>query len=368
MYKRFFSVWLFFIAGGFWLTSAAQTNVDGYISNSFYFTNQSEAERVTGFSNLKFRNENHSGWWTQRYLLDYALIAGGTTGYIIGKGITPSWDARVGPSFDPNNPAAIFGDDTFSEPYLEHGEGETVPEYWIHRLLIGFGGALITMEGLEWRGNGGSAHHFHNTIIGYAETVALTAAVTELSKPFFGRLRPDFRERALRFHCPDSPPSAIEPFCDGYRELPLDEDPDEAQKLYNDGRKSFISGHSSHSFNLFGYASLVIGGRYVWGEGATSRSRRAGVAGQAVMMGSAFYITSSRIRDGRHHLSDVIVGSLIGTGIANLSYWTRFDREGTPRWRSSEKRRDAEGTASDFSVNPWVTPYGSAGVQAKITF
>jgi membrane-associated phospholipid phosphatase len=360
MTKNSVVIGLIIILAGFLPPCQAQTVFEPVSFSSPHFLQQ----KPTGYLNFNTGLENRDSWWSRRYLIDYMLIAGGTAGYIIGKGLTPRSSSLFGPSFDRNNPEEIFNSDRFGEPYLEHGVGETVPEYWMHRLLIGFGGALIAMEALEWSGNRGSAHRFHDTIVGYAETVALTAAVTELTKPFFGRLRPDFTERALRFYCPDSPPGAIEPFCDGYRDQPLDEDPDEALSLYHDGRKSFISGHSSHSFNLFWYASFAVGGRYVWGDTATSKSRRAGIAGQVVMMSSALYITSSRISDGRHHYSDVIAGSLTGLGIAAFSYWTRFDRDGNLR---RAQTGNSEGT--NLSVQPWVNPnFNGAGVRAGLSF
>jgi len=360
MTKNSVVIGLIIILAGFVSPCQAQTVFEPVSVSSPHFLQQNP----TGYLNFNTGLENRDSWWSRRYLLDYLLVTGGTAGYIIGKGLTPRSSSLIGPSFDRNNPEEIFNNERFSEPYLEHGVGETVPEYWMHRLLIGFGGALITMEALEWSGNRGSAHRFHDTIVGYAETVALTAAVTELTKPFFGRLRPDFTERALRFYCPDSPPGAIEPFCDGYRNHPLDEDPDEARSLYHDGRKSFISGHSSHSFNLFGYASFAVGGRYVWGDTATSNSRRAGIAGQVVMMSSALYITSSRIRDGRHHYSDVITGSLTGLGIAAFSYWSRFDRGGNLR-----RAQTGNSIGGDLSVQPWINPHiNGVGVRAEMFF
>lgn len=310
----------------------------------------------------KLNTSNNEGWWSKRYLVDYSLIIGGTAGYIIGKGLDPREQSIIGPSFDRENPADVFLDDRFSETYLEQDVEETVPEYWIHRLLIGFGGALLTAEAVEWSRGNGSDLQFHDTLVGYAESIAITASLTELTKPFFARLRPDFTDRALRFHCPQSTLPAASEFCDEFDGDPLHDDPDEAEKLYNDGRKSFISGHSSHSFNLFGYSSLVVGGRYVWGEHATSRSRALGIAAQAVMVGSAVSISSSRLWDGRHHTGDVLAGALSGIAISNLSYWTRFNRDGMPR-RSVGNQR------SELTLSPWIHPVSSgAGLQARLDF
>lgn len=358
-----------FIIAGFHSKVLAQSDFGLNQKNSPFFDQLTEFESTSMVTNNSVRQNSQSKWWSRRYLIDYGLIVGGTTGYIIGKGLTPGERSLIGPDFDPDNPSRIFEDERFSEIYLEQGVGETVPEYWMHRLLIGFGGVLITMEAVEWSRGNETGHRFHNTIVGYAETVALTAAATELTKPFFARLRPDFTERALRFHCPQSSLKSVEPFCNGFRDQPLDDDPDEARDLYDDGRKSFISGHSAHSFNLFGYSALAVGGRYVWGENVTTESRRAGIAGQTVMMASALFISYSRISDGRHHLSDVIVGSLTGFGIANLSYWTRFGRDGNLRRSGSGERTVSETGTTEIMIKPWLNPYSNgAGVRARLTF
>ena len=316
-----------------------------------------------------------SSWWSKRYLIDYALVAGGTAGYIIGKDLDPRSRSIIGPSYDPDNLLELFRSDNLNEPYLEQDAEESVPEYWIHRSIAGIAGLLIVVEASEWASTGGrgSGHDFHNTIVGYAESVALTATVTDMTKPFFARLRPDFRERALRFHCPDLTEAAYDPYCEGYRNLPLDEDPDEAQKLFNDGRKSFISGHSSHSFNLFGYAALSIGGRYVWGADATSRSRKIAIPAQALLMSSAVYFTASRIHDGRHHLSDVLVGAAVGVAISNFSYWRRFNRQGELRNQSyhggSDPAKNSPRQRTDFQVRPWLTSqHTGGGLSLNMTF
>ncbi len=276
-------------------------------------------------------DEGAFDWWTPHYLVDYALIAGGITGYRIGGGTSARSEALIGPSYDPNNPAAIFGDDSVGATYREEGEDEMVPTVWIHR-LIGAGAVFVAgVEAVEWNRGRGSMQQFHDGFVGVAETVALTAALTEVFKPVFGRLRPDFADRARRHHCSIDSAQELGDLCDGYRDRPLSDDPAEARELLEDGRRSFISGHSSHSFNLLGYTALLVGGYYVWGEGVTPRSRSAGIAAQSAMVAAATYISASRLADGRHHRTDVVSGALVGLGMANLSYWRRFNRRGQPR-------------------------------------
>lgn len=306
-------------------------------------------------------NEYRTGWWTRRYLLDYTIVAAGITGYAIGKDLEPRSNSMFGPSYDSDNLIELFEYGELNKTFLEPGVEESVPEYYIHR-AIGINGAfLLGMEWREQRSGRGSPQRIHQTFVGYAEAVALNAAITELLKPVFARLRPDFRERALRFHCPDLTSSEFDLYCSDFRNRPLDEDPDEAQDLLDDGRKSFFSGHSSNSFALFGYTSLAIGGRYVWGEDATTRSRVLGITAQAAAISYATYISSSRVRDGKHFVSDTVVGAAVGTAIANLSYWRRFHRSGEIRGSSTRDDR------SELTVIPWAGS-GSGGLSLNLNF
>lgn len=344
-------------------------------SNSLYPIEYLMTHPTDNEVRINFRStDDNRNWWSRRYLIDYGLIVSGTAGYVIGKDLKPRRNSLIGPSFDSGNRFEFVGDQRFSETYLEEGEGESVPEYIIHYSIAGVGALLVGMEAMEWRSGGGSVHQIHDTAVGYAETVAITAAVTALGKPLFARLRPDFAERSQRFHCPNLPSSEYDEFCEGFRDRPLSEDPDEAQDLFDDGRKSFISGHSSHSFNLFGYASLVIGGRYVWGDDVTARSRVYGVAAQSALVGTAIYISGSRITDGRHHVGDVFFGAITGAAIANISYWRRFDRSGALRSSSVEgKVQNAEPRGfrerTQFTLQPFLIRGGEGtGIQATLKF
>lgn len=298
-------------------------------------------------------------WWTPRYLVDYGIVAGGIAGYVIGEDLSPRRQAMIGPSYNPDDPSLVFESQTVAKPYLEERIEETIPTVWIHRLVAGGAFFVAGLEATELATGGSSVHEFHEAFVGYAETVAVTATITSMTKPFVGRLRPDFGERALRYHCYYDDPERFGVYCDGYRDQPLGEDREEARELIDDGQRSFISGHSSHSFNIFGYTALLVGGRYVWGDEATTTSRAIGAASQAAMMGAAAFISGSRVTDGRHHVSDTVVGSIVGMGIANASYWRRFHRDGTLRARSGDESR----LSSSLSTGPM-----SDGPGVSITF
>lgn len=282
--------------------------------------------------------DDGAGWWTPHYLVDYGIVALGATGYFVGERLEPRRDALIGPGYDPGDPTPIFETDRLDRTYLEQGPGETVSEELLQAMMLGTGLSITGLEATNWATGAGSAHQLHEAVVGFAEATAVTATITSLTKPFFARLRPDFTDRALRYHC-SVEPDEYDQYCDGYRDRPLAENPDEAEHLLMDGRRSFISGHASHSFNTFSYASLVVGGHWVWGDDATTATRIAGVTAQTALMGTATFVTASRITDGRHHLTDVIAGGLVGMGVANLAYWRRFDPQGQPR-RSSRRALD----------------------------
>lgn len=267
-------------------------------------------------------------WWTPWYLVDYSLIAAGATAFVIGEGMQPADEALIGPTYDPNHPDKLFDAPAISQPYLREGNGETIPKEWVIAAIGGAGVYLGALEAVSWRDGTGSPRQFHDTMIGFLEAVALTAGTTNLVKPTVGRLRPDFADRARRYLCSTDDPQRLD--CQGYRDASLANDPAAADKLFMDGRRSFFSGHSSNSFAVFTYTSLVVGGHYVWGERATPRSRAAGIAAQSVMMGAATFIAASRVIDGRHHPTDVLAGGATGFFFANFAYWRRFDARGRP--------------------------------------
>jgi membrane-associated phospholipid phosphatase len=294
-------------------------------------------------------------WWTARNLVHYGVIAAGAAGYLLGEHVEPRDRALIGPVYDPSDMSGVLAATTVNHPIRD----ETVPSLWLRGALATAGLSLVGLEAALWAQESGSAQQFHDTLIGYAEAVALTGATTSLIKAGFGRLRPDFGERARIYHCSVEPEAYQELCADFPESLVLDRE--KAEHLLDDGRRSFISGHSSHAFNSFTYASLVIGSRFVWGPDATAKTRTAGVAAQAALMSSATFIAVSRDRDRRHHTSDVVTGSLVGFAVANLAYWVRFRTDGS-------LRRDARGAGvSRFSVQPGPLGPGGLGVALSVT-
>ena len=123
---------------------------------------------------------------------------------------------------------------------------------------------------------------------GMAESLITTTFITNVGKRVFGRHRPDY--------------------------VPGTDDPEE--------RKSFPSGHSSITVSATTYFVLYLRyhgfdrfrrpGTLPWWEGLT----------YGALAAAAVYVPYTRVRDNRHHRTDVTAGSLIGgaTSLA-LFYW-----------------------------------------------
>jgi membrane-associated phospholipid phosphatase len=91
------------------------------------------------------------------------------------------------------------------------------------------------------------------------------------------------------------------------------------------------------------YGALLIGGRMVWGQGATSVTRTVGLLAQGAALSAALFIAQSRISDGVHHPEDVWVGTAVGFALAQLSYWLHFDGQGEVRRDISLRAAPVEG-------------------------
>jgi len=116
----------------------------------------------------------------------------------------------------------------------------------------------------------------------YIQAVAFTSFTTSLTKNVFGRKRPS------------------------YDNFP-------AKERENDGRKSFLSGHSSVSFCTATYGSMFI---YSSVGDRNNPWQLAGKITAAIGLHTlAGYVAWTRVNDNWHHTSDVVAGSLTGSAI-----------------------------------------------------
>ena len=294
-------------------------------------------------------------WFTTRDWIDYSIIAA-TVGTTLGLAFAkPTSTSGIGPSLDTAHPAALLDPSygkVIGKKYLMEGSGETVPALWLGLGVPVVAGWLAVQEGWPKNRNG---RHVHTVLVGLAEATAVTLLTTSVLKFSVARLRPDFQDRIKRYYCNRSDHADVD--CTGFTEGPLSADPVLNEQIWNDGRRSFPSGHASTSFAVATYAALITGGHYVWGKDATATSRAWAIPAQVAVLGLATYVSWTRVDDGRHNVSDVLTGAAIGTAIASLSYWRRFDTRGYSR----------EGAIATSVLSMTGGP-GTAGVGMSLSF
>ena len=267
----------------------------------------------------------HLTWYGADYAAT-AAIAG------VAWGLWPMVEpqpALYGPKFDDSNlDLAALNDPALDRLVGAPYRSNTVPDLWLY---IGGGTLALSAVGYEslryqdW-------HAVHNLVLGGAEAVVLTYALTEVVKTGVGRLRPDFRDRATRYYC--NPELGLRDSVSGLDCTVADRDGiyiDE--KDLRDGHRSFPSGHSSSAFALATFFALYLGGETVWGEHATTWSVPVGATLMTGLFGLAATVAATRLSDGRHNLDDIAAGAAIGSASSVLFYFLHFDSKGRPTYR-----------------------------------
>jgi len=148
---------------------------------------------------------------------------------------------------------------------------------------------IIIVVVVNLTGKKGS-HDLHHALLAFAISLMMTNNITTILKMTAGRYRPDWRN---------------------------DETPD------RQGRYSFPSGHASNSFAGMAYICLYLFGKYkVFGSKHTHCYAKICLLTSPMLL--AFFVAVSRTMDYHHHFSDIIAGSIIGTGCTVYSYFLYF--------------------------------------------
>jgi len=178
----------------------------------------------------------------------------------------------------------------FSRPLIsgetdrDYKKKDTVPSAWLKIWMAGTYGFIA----LTPNSSGYCNRVTYNNIKGFYEAASYTAFLTSLTKTAAGRKRPSY---------------------DNYPE----------KEKNNDGRKSFISGHSSTAFLIASYSSLYAA--YIPGN----NSRTLHIILKGIFISTSFsaaaFTAWSRVDDNRHHWSDVIAGGTAGILSAGAGFY-----------------------------------------------
>ncbi|GAA5796550.1 hypothetical protein HPULCUR_001922 [Helicostylum pulchrum] len=150
---------------------------------------------------------------------------------------------------------------------------------------------------------------FHSGLLGLGLALTMTIMMTDVVKITVGRPRPDLFERCK------PPPGIQDPPLHLLNYTICTADPYSYEMI--DGFKSFPSGHSSFSFAGLGYMAFFLAGKmHVFDRGG--HTYKSFVFSFPFL--GAMLIAISRVRDYRHHWSDVFVGAIFGTLFAYFAY------------------------------------------------
>lgn len=136
-----------------------------------------------------------------------------------------------------------------------------------------------------------NGHDCHHALLGLFVSIALTNVVTSSLKSATGRYRPDWF-------------SAY-------------------NGTQNEGRYSFPSGHASNAFAGMVFLSLYTMGKFRAFSGDRVVPLWKPMIGLLPLV-VAIFIAASRTIDYHHNFSDVIAGSLVGTGLSFFSYFLYY--------------------------------------------
>ncbi len=157
-------------------------------------------------------------------------------------------------------------------------------------------------------------HTKWRNVKGYLQSMSVTLFATQVAKYAVGRKRPDFDNR---------PSDQLE-----------------------DGRLSFWSGHASLSFSSATYFSLYmlehVGN---WDNGWHVALK---IGSSIAVIGMAGWVSSTRVKDNKHHTGDVIVGGLVGAGVAFFFYSWQNDWP----WLGGERYETKEPSRLGFMAGP----------------
>lgn len=146
----------------------------------------------------------------------------------------------------------------------------------------------------------------HMSLMGLLLSTLINGVITDLLKIWIGNPRPDFLARCI--------PAAGTPTG---KLVGIEVCTSDNMAVLQEGFKSTPSGHSSNSFSGLLYLSFWLAGQLSVARPGAPLYRVIIVILPVIL---ALYVAASRTADYRHHFSDVISGSILGSLIAYLCY------------------------------------------------
>ncbi|KAG1700918.1 putative phosphatidate phosphatase [Nymphon striatum] len=141
----------------------------------------------------------------------------------------------------------------------------------------------------------------YKVIVVFALTCCTSQTLTDIGKYTIGRLRPHFLDVCK--------PDLQSVNCSTYV-VHFDCHGTDSHRI-RDSRLSFPSGHSSFSAVTMVYFMLYVQARFPWQRFLILRAFL-----QVAAFAIAFYVALSRISDYKHHPTDVLAGSILGSVVA----------------------------------------------------
>ncbi|UJR14054.1 hypothetical protein I4U23_001051 [Adineta vaga] len=185
-----------------------------------------------------------------------------------------------------------------------------------------------------------------------------TWAITEVTKNFVGELRPHF----LAVCQPSYNCSAVTNLYqyDAYLQEGIDYTCQNTNVSdVREARRSFFSGHASSIF--YGFAWLIMYIHVAWSW------RHLGIIGNLLQVGIAIlalYIAYTRISDFQHHWHDVLVGAIVGSLIAFVTFkfilnWHNYTTKFLPYTATAQQATPPPvfpARYGSFRPSPMITP------------
>jgi len=214
-----------------------------------------------------------SMWFHKSYLLDWFLSL---ALFVIVQGVT-MFVSPFHRYLPPNDPSVLYPN-----------ENDIVSNALLMILSIVLPVVIFALAQIYFK-NGQDCHH---AMLGLFVSISLTNVITASVKSATGRYRPNWYST----YAPGD---------------------------LNEGRYSFPSGHASNSF-----AGMVFLSLYILGKSRIFRNECVSPLWKSLLALSplivAFFIAVSRTVDYHHNFSDIIAGSLIGTGFSFFGYFSYF--------------------------------------------